>query len=96
MKRLFPIALVTVLCAAPALTRAETPPPGIAAPPAREAEDGSASDGTAQSSEDEASDYAEREKAAPELGEFAGGDDGVYIGSGVLLVALIVVLLLAL
>jgi hypothetical protein len=96
MKRLFPIAVVTVLCAAPALTRAETPPPGIAAPAARDAEDAAASEETAQSADDEASDYAEREKAAPELGEFAGGDDGIYIGSGVLLVALIVVLLLAL
>jgi hypothetical protein len=96
MKRLFPVALVTVLCAAPALSRAETPPRGIAAPATGEAQDGPASDGAAQNSEDEASDYAEREKASPELGEFAGGDDGIYIGSGVLLVALIVVLLLAL
>jgi hypothetical protein len=35
--------------------------------------------------------YAAREAAAPQLAEFTGGGGGVYIGTGALLVALIVV-----
>jgi len=36
-------------------------------------------------------DYAAREAAAPQLAKFAGGDGGVYVGTGVLAVALIIV-----
>ena len=39
-------------------------------------------------------DYAAREAAAPQLARFAGGDGGVYVGTGVLVVALIVVVVI--
>jgi len=45
-------------------------------------------------SPDSARDYAAREAAAPQLAEFAGGSGGVYIGTGVLVVALVVVVIL--
>jgi hypothetical protein len=41
-------------------------------------------------------DYAQREAAAPQLANYAGGSNGVYIGSGVLVVALLVVLVILL
>jgi hypothetical protein len=37
------------------------------------------------------SSYATREAAAPQLAEFTGGSGGIYIGTGALVVALIVV-----
>jgi hypothetical protein len=39
-------------------------------------------------------DYAAREAAAPQLAGFAGGGGGVYIGTGALAVALLVVLII--
>jgi len=39
-------------------------------------------------------DYAAREAAAPQLAEFAGGSGGIYVGTGVLVVALIVVVVI--
>jgi hypothetical protein len=96
MNRLFAGALVVALSTVPVISRAETPSREAAAPAARDAYAGPASDETSQTSDDETSDYAARENAAPQLEEFAGGDNGVYIGSGVLVAALIVVLLLAL
>lgn len=38
-------------------------------------------------------DYAARETAAPELAGFAGGSGGIYIGTGALVVALLVVII---
>src|SRR5512133_1104393 len=96
MKKLVAGAVVAALCGVPVLSRAETAsaPREAAAPAQREAQSCPKPDGAAQSSDCEASDYAAREKAAPQqLHEFAGGADGVYIGGGVLLAALIVVLL---
>jgi len=37
-------------------------------------------------------DYAAREAAAPQLAGFAGGSGGIYIGTGALVVALLVVI----
>jgi hypothetical protein len=92
MKRLFVGALVAALCSLPGTSRAETQsaPGNVAAAP-REAQ---AADGDAERSEGEAGDYADREKAAPQLAEFEGGAEGIYIGAGALAVALVVVLLL--
>ena len=39
-------------------------------------------------------DYAAREAAAPQLAEFAGGSSGIYIGTGALVVALVVVIVI--
>ena len=96
MKKLFLGALVAVLCAVPGRSPAETPsaPGQVAAPAPRDAQARPASGADAQGSEADESDYAAREKAAPELAEFSGGANGVYITSGALIVALIVVLLL--
>jgi hypothetical protein len=40
--------------------------------------------------------YAKREAATPKLGEFEGGDGGIYIGGGVLGLAILVVLIVLL
>lgn len=95
MKRLFVGALVAALCSVPGTSRAETrsAPGSVAAPAPGEAQARPAADGD-ESSEGEAGDYAAREKAAPQLAEFEGGADGIYIGAGALAVALVVVLLL--
>jgi hypothetical protein len=45
-------------------------------------------------SPDSARDYAAREAAAPQLAEFASGSGGIYIGTGVLVVALVVVVII--
>jgi len=45
-------------------------------------------------SADSACDYAAREAAAPQLAEFAGGSGGIYIGTGALVVALVVVVII--
>jgi hypothetical protein len=96
MKRLFLGALVAALCSVPSMSRAETvsAPREAPAPAQRIAQAGPASDVGSHTSEDEASDYAEREKAAPHLAEFAGGADGIYIGAGALGIALLVALLI--
>jgi hypothetical protein len=93
MKRLFLGALLAALCAGPGLSRAETPgePRNDPAAAAVDAQDGAPADPT----QGEAADLAEREQVAPQqVGEFSGGADGVYITSGAILVALLVVLLL--
>ena len=41
-----------------------------------------------------ASDYAAREATAPELAQFAGGGGGLYIGTGALVVGLIVLIVI--
>lgn len=93
MKRLFLGALLAALFAAPGLSRAETPsePGNDPATAVVDAQDGAPAD----PAQGEAGDLAEREQAAPQqVGEFSGGADGVYITSGAILVALLVVLLL--
>jgi hypothetical protein len=95
MKRLVLGVLLAVLCGAPGASRADVPG-AVTAPAANDRHGRAASNGEAYAAEAETSEYAAREEAAPQLEEFAGGQRGVYIGSGALLVALIVVLLLAL
>lgn len=42
----------------------------------------------------DAANYAAREAAAPALGEFAGGREGIYIGGGAVVVLLLVIIIL--
>ena len=95
MKRLFLGAVLAALCSVPAWSRAETPGDALTvAAPADTAQGRRASTEPTQDDRDEANDLAAREKAAPQLAEFSGGGDGVYITSGAIIVALLVVLLL--
>jgi hypothetical protein len=97
MNKLVVGAMVAVLCGFPVVSRAEAPAaPERRAAPAQRAEACPQGDGASHRTENEACDYAAREKASPQLEEFAGGADGIYIGGGVLAAALVVVLLLAL
>ena len=94
MKKLIASALLVVLSGVTSIARAELAPaprPVVAEAPARPA-----AQPTAPAPSSEASQYAAREAAAPQLGEFQGGDTAIYIGSGavtVLLIVLLVVLL---
>jgi len=42
----------------------------------------------------DAASYAAREAAAPALGAFAGGRDGIYIGGGAVVVLLLVIIII--
>jgi hypothetical protein len=88
------LALSTTMFAAPVLARAaeiETQPAAVTA------QQPEAAPAATPAVDDERSDLAAREAASKNLEDFRGGDEGVYIGSGVLaavLVILLVVLLL--
>lgn len=98
MNKLVVGAMVAVLCGFPVVSRAEAPaaPQRSAAPAQQDPQACPPHEDGSQGTEGEACDYAAREKASPQLEEFAGGADGIYIGGGVLAAALIVVLLVAL
>ena len=94
MKRLFLGAVVAVLCAMPGASRAEAPDEKTTAVEVEPAGPARAADAPPASSEE--ADLAARDRAAPEqVREFSGGADGVYITSGAIAVALLVVLLIA-
>ena len=100
MKKLISGVLVSlaVLSFAPSIVRAETggtPPAVVNKAPGSQ---GLVKPAPVENTPGQASDnYAAREAAAPaEVGEFEGGDSGVYIGGGVLTVVLIVVLIVIL
>lgn len=95
MKRLVAGALLVALSGAPALAQAGTnrePPASVGEAPGRQAPQ------PAPVSErpPAATDYAAREAAAPELGQFTGGGAGIYIGGSTLMVVLLVVLIVIL
>lgn len=94
MSKLVVGAMVAALCGFPVVSRAEAPPapPQRSAAPAQQGAEACPEPGA----DAEACDYAAREKASPQLEEFAGGADGIYIGGGVIAAALLVVLLVAL
>ena len=48
----------------------------------------------ADSTSGDAASYAAREAAAPSLGAFAGGRDGIYIGGGAVVVLLLVIIII--
>lgn len=92
MKKFLIGLLFIVLCSAPSLAEAQIAP----------ASQATASEGSRRSilqpaqpddSPGSSVNYAAREAAAPELGGFAGGDNGIYIGSGAVIVVLLVVLI---
>ena len=96
MRTLVVGALLLALAAAPAIARADVPATPLAA--VGEAH-GRRLAGSAPVADTpgEARDYAAREAAAPELGEFAGGDGaGVYIGGSALVVVLFAVIIVLL
>jgi hypothetical protein len=91
MKLFTTVALLIVLACAPSLAQAGvTVEPLVVASkvPSRPLAVPAAS---VDSSPSATGSYAAREAAAPQLAEFTGGGGGVYIGTGALLVALIVV-----
>ena len=91
MKRLFVAAVMAALCGAPAMSRADSSASRKVAAPTRAAAQARPD---SQFRDGEADEYAAREKAAPQLAEFSGGAEGIYIGAGALIAILIVVLLL--
>jgi hypothetical protein len=96
MKRLPVAAVLAAVLLAPALSRAETPSnPAEAATPAPGAQPCPAADENSPAPDPEACDYAAREAAAPQLAEFSGGADGVYIGAGALVAIAVIILLIA-
>lgn len=95
VKRLVTAVFLLGFAGAPSLARAATVNPAPAIPPAvvettAASPVGSAPPGAPSS---EAAGYAAREAAKPELGKFVGGSAVIYIGSGTLLIVLIVVLI---
>jgi hypothetical protein len=95
MKKLTIAALLVALACAPSIVRAETPGEHLESagaartgPPVVRAPD--------DSSRSEAAGYAAREAAVPALAAFEGGRGGAYIGSGALVIVLLVVLILIL
>jgi hypothetical protein len=90
LKKLVAGALLLALSGAPAIVQGQTnrePPTAVGRQPAQPAP---------VSQQTGASDYAAREAAAPELGEFTGGGGGVYIGSSALVVVLLVIIIVIL
>jgi len=96
VKRLLAAVLLLAFASAPSLARAGTINAAPAAPAAVAETSGeppirSAPTTTASV---ETADYAAREAAAPELGNFKGGSVVVFVGGGTLLVVLIIVLII--
>ena len=91
-------ALLVALAGAPSLARAATVNAPLAAPAAvAEVAGGSpVSRASARVAPGDATDYAAREAATPELGRFEGGSSGIYIGGGTVVVILLVVLIVIL
>ena len=93
MKNLFLSALLAGLLCLPSSVRAGTvPAPRAAVATAPHVQ--LTRPAPIEVSTDVTRDYAAREAAAPQLAGFAGGDGGVYVGTGVLVVALIVVVVI--
>ena len=92
MKRFITGVVLVALSCVPAFARAEVtrsqavarevPSNRLAQAPSRDMAPGSTQD------------YATRQAAAPQLAGFAGGSGGVYIGTGALVVALLVVVII--
>jgi hypothetical protein len=98
MRRFITVILVVALSCAPTLARASVTPtshraagtvPGKTLAQPEQLDVSSPTPGSPQ-------DYAERERAAPQLAGFSGGGGGIYIGTGALVVALLVVVVILL
>jgi hypothetical protein len=95
MKKLIIGALLVALCCAPSIAQAGIPRAPSAA--VVEAPGGQiVASAPVADSVGGTRDYAAREAAALQLGQFEGGSGGIYIGTGALVVALIVVLVIVL
>ena len=96
VKRLVTAVLLLAFAGAPSLARAAPIDPAPGTPPAVVETTAASTLGSARAgaSSSEAAGYAAREAAKPELGKFVGGSAVIYIGSGTLIVVLIVVLIL--
>jgi hypothetical protein len=86
-------ALLVALACAPSLAQAEVTRPSQAVE-GMVPHNSSAQPAPMDTSPGSTTDYAAREAAAPELAEFAGGAGGIYIGTGALVVALLVVIVI--
>jgi hypothetical protein len=96
MRTLLAAAFLTAVLGAPSFAWARTPSAPLAV--VRDAPGGRLGAPVAVGDPpSEAAGYAAREAAAPELGSFAGGHVGIYIGGsalGVVLVVLLIVIIL--
>jgi hypothetical protein len=98
MKRLVAAALLVVFAIAPSLSRAGTinsAPPSPAAV-AEAPSESPFSSRPASAAPGGTGDYAAREAAAPQLGDFKGGSVVVFVGGGTLLVVIIIILIVLL
>ena len=98
MKRLMTAVLLLAFAGAPSLARAGTINTAPAAPAAAvETPAGPpASSAPASATPGETADYAAREAAAPQLGNFKGGSAVIFIGGGTVLIVLIIILIVLL
>ena len=93
MNRLITGVLLVVLSSVPSFAQAEsTSGPQVSA--GETVGIGLAQSAPRDISPGSASDYAAREVAAPQLAEFEGGGGGIYIGTGALVVGLIVLIII--
>jgi hypothetical protein len=91
-------ALLAALAGAPSIARAGGADARVARPAAvaELAGEAPASGAPGRAAPGEVADYAAREAASPQLGNFAGGRGGIYIGGGTVVVVLLVVLIILL
>ena len=95
MKALVASALLVALSGVPAIVEATPsrgPATAVAAAPNRQP----AQPAPVGAPSGDVSDYAAREAAAPELGKFIGGGNGIYIGGSTVVVVLLIVLIVIL
>ena len=93
MKKFMTGVLLVALACVPSLAQAEVKP-GSEAAAGEVAGNRLAQPALPDISRGSAPDYAAREAAVPELAEFAGGGGGIYIGTGALVVGLIVLIVI--
>ena len=92
MKKLVTLAFLVVFASLPSLARAATIVDSTVAAEGSRGRPSSSSSSPGASAGDPG-DYAAREQAAPSLGDFAGGETGIYIGGGLVTVLLVVLLI---
>ena len=95
MKKLIATVLLAALCCAPSIAQAKipgAPSAAVAEAPGGRLAESAPVDGSASG----AREYAAREAANPQLGQFEGGGHWIYVGGGSVVVILLVVLLVVL
>ena len=98
MKRLMAAVLLLAFASAPSLARAGTINTAPTAPAAvvETAGEAPASSAPADAPHGDTADYAAREAAAPQFGNFRGGSAVIFIGGGTVLIVLVIVLIVLL